>query len=284
MPDTLNIYVFKDTTAAIAPTDTIKSLTSQLGFNYTAEGKGAQINDSLQPYSGAFFKEHQLRIKNGLKEVPMPSSVNASYLLLLASLLILVFLKNLGNEALMAYFVKTPASDRRERHAFNSVVDWLHSLNALIAYTTFIYLLAGKFILNYYPTLSVTRLIFLIILPGLLFYLQLKKGFMAFLGSIFRTRPFTQSLIFEENRFMRMTGLLIIPFLLISAIGNGNIAEISLLISLFIILLLYLRKIFIWTLMSFKNIHILGIYFFLYLCTVEILPLALLAKLVTISW
>ena len=284
MPDTLKIYVFKDTTAAITPTDTMKSLADQLGFNFATQGKGAPINDSIQTYSGAFFKEHQLRVRNGLKELPIASPVNASYLLLLASLLILVFLKNQGNEALLAYFVKTPASERRERHAFNTAVDWLHSLNALIAFTTFIYLLTGKTILNNYPALSDTRLIFLIILPGLLFYLQFKKGFMAFLGSIFRTRPFTQALISEENRFMRMTGLLMVPFLLISAIGNGNIAEISLLISFVIILLLYLRKIFIWTLISFKNIHLLGIYFFLYLCTVEILPLAMLTKLLIINW
>lgn len=284
MPDTLNIYVFKDTTSAITHANTLKSLTEQLGYSSTTEGKDGLIYDSLPRYSGSFFKEHQLKVRNDMKELHMPSTLNASYLLILASLLILVILKNQRSDAFISYFVKTPPSERRERHAFHTLVDWLHSLNALIAYTTFIYLLAGKTILNAYPTLSDTRLIFLILLPGLLFYQQFKKRVIAFWGLIFKARSFTKSLIYEENRFIRMTGLLMIPFLLVSAIGKGNIAEISLLINLTIILLFYLRKIFIWTLTAFKNIHMLGIYFFLYFCTVEILPLALLTKLLIDNW
>ncbi|MEJ5303246.1 MAG: DUF4271 domain-containing protein [Bacteroidales bacterium] len=279
MPDTLNTYVFQDTSATIAPVDALKSLAEQMGFNYTSAASGNTSIDTLPAYSGPFFRGHLLQVKYPLKEIPLPSPIDTSYILIVASILMVVLIKNLGNKALLTYFSKVSASEKRDKYAFNKTIDWLHSLNALFAYTTLIYFLTKGAFFNMYPKLSEIRLIFLLLMPGLILYLQFKKSLIDFLGNVFRIRLFSQSLIFEENRFMRMSGLVILPFLMVSIMGSGKVSAISLLISCTIVIIFYLRKIFMWTLASFKNINIVGIYFFLYLCTVEILPLILLAKL-----
>ncbi|MDK2909555.1 MAG: hypothetical protein PWR20_1122 [Bacteroidales bacterium] len=275
MPDTLNTYVFQDTSATIAPVDTLKSLAEQMGFNYS----GNTSIDTLPGYSGPFFRGHLLQVKYPIKEIPFPSPIDTSYILILASILMVVLIKNLGNKALLTYFSKVSAGEKRDKYASNHTIDWLHSLNALFAYTTLIYLLTKGAFLNMYPKLSEIRLLFLLLMPGIILYLQFKKSLIDFLGNVFRIKLFSQSLIFEENRFMRMSGLVILPFLMVSIMGSGKVSAISLLISCTIVIIFYLRKIFMWTLASFKNINIVGIYFFLYLCTVEILPLILLAKL-----
>ncbi len=63
MPDTLNTYVFQDTSATIAPVDALKSLAEQMGFNYTSAASGNTSIDTLPAYSGPFFRGHLLQVK-----------------------------------------------------------------------------------------------------------------------------------------------------------------------------------------------------------------------------
>lgn len=283
MPDTLNTYVFKDTLATIAPVDTLKSLAEQMGFSYTSTGFGYTGIDTMPGYAGPFFRGHLLQVKYPLKEIPLPSPINISHFLILASILMVVLIKNQGSKALLTYFSKVSAIEKRDKNAFNKTIDWLHSLNALFAFTTLIYHLTKGAFHSIYPKLNEIRLIFLLLIPGLILYLQLKKSLIDFFGKVFKIKTLSQLLIIEENRFVRLSGLVILPFLIVSVMGSGKASAISLFISFGIVIVFYLRKIFLWTLESFKNINIVGIYFFLYLCTAEILPLLLLAKLLVFN-
>lgn len=282
MPESQIQLPYNDTTPVCGPADTLKSLAEILGYQPIIDRSG-QDTGSI-PYQGSFFTAHQLQVTHGMQQIPMSSTTNPTYLLMLASLLILVLLKIQRGLSLLAYFKSPSPTDRRDKYFFSNITDWLLSLNALVVYTGIIFLISAKSLLAYYPSLSPMRLIFLILMPALLVYLQVKKNLVSFLGLVFKNLPFAQFLISEENKSLRISGLLLLPVLVVAGISRGDVAETALLISLILILTFYLRKIFIWTLHGFKNINFLGIYFFLYLCTVEILPLAVAAKLVLNNW
>lgn len=282
MPASQIYLPYSDTTPVYGPADTLKSLAEILGYQPVTDNS-VQGTDSI-PYLGSFFKAHQLKVIHGMQQIPMPSATNPSYLLMLASLLILALLKIQRGPGLLTYFKSPSLTVRRDKYFFSKPTDWLLSLNALIVYTGIIFLISSRSLLAYYPTLSSMRLTFFILMPSLLIYLQVKKSLVSFLGIVFKNLLFAQSLISEENKSLRISGLLLLPLLVVGGISRGDVAETALLISLILILAFYLRKIFVWTLLAFKNINYLGIYFFLYFCTVEILPLAVVAKLLINNW
>ncbi|MGC8865228.1 MAG: DUF4271 domain-containing protein [Bacteroidales bacterium] len=282
MPKSHIQFPYNDTTPAYRPADTLKSLAETLGYRPIVDTPHKDSNSIT--YQGSFFKAHHLKVTHGMDAIPRDSTTNPAYLLVLASLIILVLLKVQKGPAFFNYFKSSSPADRRDKYIFNNPTDWLLSLNALIVYSGIIFLWVGKNLIANYPNMTAIRLIFLLLMPGLLAYLQVKKNLMSFLGRVFKHVPFTQFLISEENKNLRISGLLLIPLLVVAGISRGDIAEIALLISMILILAFYLRKVFTWTLFALKNINLLGIYFFLYLCTVEFLPLAATAKLLISNW
>ena len=284
MPKELNNYLSIDTTKATRPADTLKGISEALGYFSNSNVSLDSTNSVQKGYAGNFFQEHQLKVKNAMRELPVPSKINVSYLLVLLSLLVLVFIKNHGNQALLAYFKKTSPSSKKDKIQWSSKVDALNGLNALLVYTTFIYLASREIVFRIYPTLNDLKYIFLIIMPTLVVGFQLKKVIIALIGNIFKAHYLSQTLLYEENRFIRMSGILLLPFLLVAIMDYGWASQIAIQINLTIILLLYIKKILGWTLSSLRFINMLGIYFFLYFCTIEILPFAMLAKLLLKYW
>jgi len=102
--------------------------------------------------------------------------------------------------------------------------------------------------------------------------------FTKFIGWIFNKKEEATSYSFLVFIVNKMVGVVLIPFLFLLAFSTPRIESIAFTISILIIILLLLFRFF----STYKNmsgrLNINAIHFFLYFCTIEILPLLLMYK------
>jgi len=117
--------------------------------------------------------------------------------------------------------------------------------------------------------------IFIICVAGLFLFWLLKTSAIRFVGSVFHTMPATLDYLQNILAFSFITGLILLPFMILTIFLSSNIL---LYISLIIIGLLYffrvMRGFFIG--ISLKKFSYL--FLFVYLCSLEILPLLVILK------
>jgi len=108
----------------------------------------------------------------------------------------------------------------------------------------------------------------------------LKFLFLYFSGWIFNSSEAANTYIFIVFLSNKIIAILLIPFILIIAFSGGDIATIAFIVSLFLIGggLLYRYLVTLGNIRSDLNVN--ALHFFLYLCSFEILPLALIYKAV----
>ncbi len=105
-----------------------------------------------------------------------------------------------------------------------------------------------------------------------------KFAFLHFTGWVFNTKEAANTYIFIVFLSNKIIAVALLPFLLVLAFTGGQIAEIAFIISLFFIGAMLLYRYFV-SLGSIRtDLSINPLHFFLYLCTVEILPLLLIYK------
>ncbi len=146
------------------------------------------------------------------------------------------------------------------------------------------YIVAGLFI---YHTVDVfgARLpqpgiiAYLILVGGVLGYFSLKKLIYYLQGNIFRATPETLEFLFNMNMYNRVTGLFLLPVSLIVAFTPLSKPELVIYAGLFIIFIFYILLILRGVKILMKK-HFSIFYLILYLCTLEILPLLYIYKLV----
>lgn len=125
-----------------------------------------------------------------------------------------------------------------------------------------------------------------LLIPGLILLVALIYGIkhvvLRFCGWLFGNNDLADAYIFILNLINKVLGILLVPFLVILAFCQPNIARAFLYISLFFIVLLigyrYVRSYsVIKQYLSFSRLH-----FFLYLCAFEVAPVLLLTKVLLI--
>jgi hypothetical protein len=103
--------------------------------------------------------------------------------------------------------------------------------------------------------------------------------FISFAGWVFNNREAAQSYVFLVSMVNRIMGILLIPFTIFLAFANQQILSIVVTLSLGLVLLLFLYR----YLVSFgslrNDLKINPFHFFIYLCSVEIIPMLLIYKL-----
>lgn len=121
-------------------------------------------------------------------------------------------------------------------------------------------------------------ILYLIIFGILVVFYLLKMFFIRFFGSVFRGKKISLFYIQIQLNFNFLMGfLLIIPVIL--AIYAGNFyEEIFIFISLFLIVSLYVVKIIRSFYVIIKTFKFSRFYLFFYLCTIELLPILLIGK------
>lgn len=120
---------------------------------------------------------------------------------------------------------------------------------------------------------------YLFILGGMLAYFGLKKFAYYIQGNISRTVPETLEFLFNMNIYNRILGLILLPLSLIVAFTPLSRPELIIFAGFFIICVFYLLLIFRGVKILMRK-HFSIFYMILYLCTLEILPLLFLYKLV----
>jgi len=112
----------------------------------------------------------------------------------------------------------------------------------------------------------------------LLIYLG-KYLFISFSGWVFNNQEAAQGYIFLVSMVNRIMGVLLLPFTVFLAFAETNLSTIVITASIGLVILLLLYR----YLVSFgslrNDLKINAFHFFLYLCTIEILPLLLIYKL-----
>ena len=106
----------------------------------------------------------------------------------------------------------------------------------------------------------------------------IKFGFLRFIGWVFNTKEAANSYIFIVFLSNKIIAVSLIPFLLVLAFTGGQIAEVSFIISLFFIVAMLLYRYLVSLTSVQSDLKINPLHFFLYLCTMEILPLLLIYK------
>ena len=107
---------------------------------------------------------------------------------------------------------------------------------------------------------------------------SIKFGFLHFIGWVFNTKDATNSYIFIVFLSNKIIAVSLIPFLLILAFTGGQIAEVAFIISLFFIVAMLLYRYLVSLTSVRADLKINPLHFFLYLCTMEMLPLLLIYK------
>jgi hypothetical protein len=119
--------------------------------------------------------------------------------------------------------------------------------------------------------------LFVIILAGVWIFFMLKKFLYRFTGVIFENNNETSEFLFNLDNSIRVTGLLVFPFVVLISFSPFNRLEIPVylgILAAFVVYFLLLFRGFV--ILLKKQFSIL--YLFLYFCTLEILPLVLVYK------
>ncbi len=105
-----------------------------------------------------------------------------------------------------------------------------------------------------------------------------KYIFLSLLGWIFNIREMIQSYNFVVFLLNKIIGICLVPFVWLIAFSTEGIRQVSVTISICLLILLFVYRYIVGISIARKGIQVNAIHFFLYLCCVEVLPLMLLFK------
>ena len=117
--------------------------------------------------------------------------------------------------------------------------------------------------------------LYLKVLVGVTLYYFLKMGLYKSCGFIFRSAKETSDYILNIYIFGQVTGVVLLPLIVMITYINN---EFIIYIGLTVIALSYVYRLFRGVTITISNVKISMYYIFLYLCTLEILPLLILIK------
>lgn len=119
-------------------------------------------------------------------------------------------------------------------------------------------------------------IIYSAIILGIIY--SIKFAFLHFAGWVFNTKEAASTYIFIVFLSNKIITIVLLPFLLVLAFTGGQIAEVALIISLCIIIGMLLYRYLVSLSSVRSDLSINPLHFFLYLCTIEILPLLIIYK------
>jgi len=105
-----------------------------------------------------------------------------------------------------------------------------------------------------------------------------KYLFLLFTGWVFNTKEAAGSYIFVVFLVNKVMGVLLVPFLLIFAFGAPELVQVSVTLSTGLVLLLLVYRYWVSFVAVRSKLKVNALHFLLYLCAVELLPLALIYK------
>ncbi|GAC1438119.1 MAG: hypothetical protein NVSMB63_01210 [Sediminibacterium sp.] len=105
-----------------------------------------------------------------------------------------------------------------------------------------------------------------------------KYLFLLFAGWVFNTKEAANSYVFIVFLVNKVIGIMLVPFLFLCAFANEPLSGVALTVSIGLIILLFFYRYVVSFTAIRNNLKVNALHFFLYLCAVELLPLALIYK------
>ncbi len=194
--------------------------------------------------------------------------------LLLLAFIRMVFSKYFRNMFLLFFQTSLRQKQTRDQLLQNNLASLLTNFLFLVSAGLYITL-----VIQYYHW---TDLGFWMIAAGsasvlLLVYLA-KYLFLLFTGWVFNTKEAAGSYVFVVFLVNKIIGVLLVPFLLILAFAATPLVNISLTVSIGLVGLLFIYRYWVSFAAVRSRLKVNPMHFFLYLCAVELLPLALIYK------
>ncbi|NQT78676.1 MAG: DUF4271 domain-containing protein [Bacteroidetes bacterium] len=231
--------------------------------------------------SDSFF--HSVSLKNGLNEIPYPGHDHPAWvagLIVLCFILLawgrLFFRHRLGM-IFRGVFAKNYANQLiREGNLFNERIALVLFLIYLAMISLFVYLAIPIF----EPDLSYIQedLLYPLIFGFFLGLWFLKVFIVKSLSSLFNTAEHSREMLSNMYLFNLFAGIALLPIVACMAYAH---LEIFFYIGLIIIILIYFFRIIREGIIGFTVINFSVLHLILYLCTLEILPMIVLAKIMT---
>ena len=198
---------------------------------------------------------------------------DAFFILVLLSFLLIALIKGMywkhAKLFFMGVFAQRYANQYlREENAFTERVNFLTFLLMAINFT----LIITKFqaVIDFPTIVSVFFLV-------LLFFL-LKLILIKLLGFFFKVKDLAKLAIFFSLLFDKTLGFVLFPLVVVIYFFSVDISSTVLMISLGLFIILFMLKLFWLWKIGTNSFGLSQVYIFLYLCTIEIFPLLLLAK------
>ena len=198
---------------------------------------------------------------------------DAFFILVLLSFLLIALIKGMywkhAKLFFMGVFAQRYANQYlREENAFTERVNFLTFLLMAINFT----LIITKFqaVIDLWKIVSVFFLV-------LLFFL-LKLILIKLLGFFFKVKDLAKLAIFFSLLFDKTLGFVLFPLVVVIYFFSIDISSTMLMISLGLFIILFMLKLFWLWKIGTNSFGLSQVYIFLYLCTIEIFPLLLLAK------
>lgn len=238
--------------------------------------------------SNPFEVDHQLLPKAEksveVEEAPMENEKSILFIAMILSLALLAItigdnkktfgklIRSLNNSNYQKLFYR----DSRSNYPTMLIVLYIF---AFISISIFIYLILGYYNVNF--NLDSTTYLLVIILLILSAMILIKHLFLNFLSYVFPIDKEVKLYSFSMMLALIATGILIAPVNAIIAFGDESYIKLFIYIGISIIIFFYIFQQFRGILYGSRYLVYNTFHFFLYICTVEILPMALIAKVIS---
>lgn len=186
------------------------------------------------------------------------------------------FSKYLGN--LFHSLINFSTAVRMFGEKNNSVLHGAFRLevNFYIVFSIFLFQLLNFFHL---PLAQKSLLFFALVFAYVLIYFLLKKAIYLILGSVFNSQVLTSEILFNTNNSLRVLGLILFPVVALIEFFPSERVDFIVVSGIIITSILYALSLYRGALILLKKQFSIY-YLFLYLCTLEFLPLLLIYKVV----
>jgi hypothetical protein len=246
---------------------------------------GPLVNDSTKkdfypPQS--FFKGHALHKTDNwgyslIERTPewLPSILLFSIFIL--ALIRFVYYKKLRIVLLAPFSSRHMSLLLREGESFSPPMRIYLTLNYLITFSLAIYLLIKELIPQGLFIEGFIQFLAIFILTLALF--NTKLGVISFLGWLFKTPGLSFQYRLNIRLFTIIQGIILIPLAAGAALLPGSNNVYFLIVAGVLVLLLNVYKFIRGFVVGFQDLRFAGVYIFVYLCTLEILPILIVVKI-----
>ncbi len=203
----------------------------------------------------------------------------ASVLLLMYILFVMLYIKNRKrlNQVIKAFYINRFASQlAREEVSVVNRVSVILSIIFLFSITLFI-----RQIMEYYGWFQGLNemLLFLSILASVIMVYAVKFITIKFLGFVFKTSKETDEYALTVLLYINSLGLFLLPIVVCIAFAQNVSIEIFIKIGLYLLALFLFTRMVRGLIIGLNSVRVSRFYLFLYLCSLEILPLVVMVKI-----